>query len=159
MYILKLYLTLVNGFRKHSSLLCNRVTQPKPKLSDSWGGQPCWDNTWGRINHHYPPQPFPNLNKNMKCNKCTTNESYDITYNVYIHKCICTYIHIYTNVCYLLSWSFFSRWLKFSFLPEFSQKTKVRMVEIAILTMGPFKDVLPWRLPWRTSTGLRCLRS
>ena len=36
---------------------------------------------------------------------------------------IYTYIHIYTNVCYLLSWVFFAL-AKISFLPGFSQKPR-----------------------------------
>ena len=83
------------------------------------------------------------------------------TMYIYIYLCICIifniHIYIYTNVCYLLSWVFFHVGKNF-FSSRISLKTKVRMVEIAILTMGPFKDELPWRLPWRTSTGLRCLR-
>jgi len=31
------------------------------------------------------PNPSPTSTKNMKCNKCTTDESYDITYNMYIY--------------------------------------------------------------------------
>lgn len=150
-YILKLYLTLVNGFRKHSSLLCNRVTQPTPKLSRN--NQPS--------TIIILPNPFPTSTKIWNATNAQQMKAMILpTMYIYIYVCICIIfnIHIYIYKCMLSSFMGFFHVGKNFFSSRISLKTKVRMVEIAILTMGPFKDELPWRLPWRTSTGLRCLR-
>ena len=132
-------------------LLCNRVTQPTPKLSDFWGVSLVEILLEEQSTIIILPQPQKIIDMHTKwkpwyhpqfiymyiyiiCNIHTHIYTYFVYQYIYI-----LYIH------YLLSWFF---GVGFSF----PKQTQMRMFEMAILTIKPFHQGLPWRLPWRTQT-------